>query len=289
MRIPTVLFCLFLGLALPQLSIAGKKGGGGGKGGKSAHSGGGGGGHRGGGGGGHGGAHANRSGGGGGGGHHGMNAGGHGGGGGGHRNAQGGGAGHQGGKHGLNSRHRAGGGLNGRHQGGNAGLHAHGGNHAVHAGNRFAHRGHYRVAGYGHHWRAAHWRSSYHVFHGYRRVWHDRVWWGSHYDVVVFGGGWGPWYWDSGYWYPAWGYHPGFYFGWDIPIYSYANLPPDQVVVHVQEALQDQGYYQGEVDGQLGQITRDALANYQQDHQLEVTAAIDEPTVQSLGLITEAS
>ena len=106
--------------------------------------------------------------------------------------------------------------------------------------------------------------------------------------MVVFGGGWGPWYWDSGYWYPAWGYAPTFSFGWDIPVYSYANLPPDQVVVNVQEALQDQGYYTGNVDGQLGRLTRDALATYQQDHSLEVTAAIDEPTVQSLGLTQES-
>jgi peptidoglycan hydrolase-like protein with peptidoglycan-binding domain len=60
-------------------------------------------------------------------------------------------------------------------------------------------------------------------------------------------------------------------------------------VVNVQEALQDQGYYRGDVDGQLGQLTRDAIGQYQQDHQLEVTAAIDEPTVQSLGLATEQS
>src|SRR6185503_12456819 len=127
------------------------------------------------------------------------------------------------------------------------------------------------------------------VFHSYHRVWHDHVWWGSHYDVVVFGGGWGPWYWDAGYWYPAWGYAPGFAYGCDCPIYSYANLPPDQVVVNVQEALQDQGYYRGEVDGQLGQLTRDAIGQYQQDHLLDVTAAIDEPTVQALGLMTAQS
>ena len=54
----------------------------------------------------------------------------------------------------------------------------------------------------------------------------------------------------------------------------------------IQEALQDQGYYAGEIDGQLGQQTRDALAAYQRDHNLELTAAIDEATVQALGLTT---
>jgi localization factor PodJL len=56
--------------------------------------------------------------------------------------------------------------------------------------------------------------------------------------------------------------------------------------VNIQEALQDQGYYAGEIDGQLGQQTRDALAAYQRDHNLELTAAIDEATVQALGLTT---
>jgi hypothetical protein len=36
-----------------------------------------------------------------------------------------------------------------------------------------------------------------------------------------------------------------------------------------------------------GKLTQDALASYQHDHSLEITAAIDEPTVQSLGLNTE--
>ncbi len=52
------------------------------------------------------------------------------------------------------------------------------------------------------------------------------------------------------------------------------------------QAAPDQGYYAGEIDGQLGQQTRDALAAYQRDHNLELTAAIDEATVQALGLTT---
>ena len=96
--------------------------------------------------------------------------------------------------------------------------------------------------------------------------------------------------WNDGYWFPAWGYNPAFdVYAWDGPIYAYWNLPPDQVVVNVQEALQDQGYYTGDVDGQLGNQTRDALASYQRDHDLEVTSAIDEPTVQALGLGNQES
>ncbi len=127
------------------------------------------------------------------------------------------------------------------------------------------------------------------MFAGYHRVWHDHVWWAGHYDNFVLVGG-GYWYWNDGYWFPAWGYNPAFdVYAWDGPIYAYWNLPPDQVVVNVQEALQDQGYYTGDVDGQLGNQTRDALASYQRDHDLEVTSAIDEPTVQALGLGNQES
>ena len=39
------------------------------------------------------------------------------------------------------------------------------------------------------------------------------------------------------------------YYAWDGPIYAYNRLPPDQVIANVQAALQQQGYYHGEVDG----------------------------------------
>jgi putative peptidoglycan binding protein len=146
---------------------------------------------------------------------------------------------------------------------------------------------------------AAHWRSglryrnTHALYSGYHRVWHDRGWWSSHYSTVTYVGGpyWGGnWYWDGGYWFPAWGYDPAFVgYLYDGPIFAYNNLPPDEVVINIQEALQDQGYYTGNIDGQFGDQTRDALGAYQRDHELEITAAIDEPTVQSLGLVTEES
>jgi Putative peptidoglycan binding domain len=127
-------------------------------------------------------------------------------------------------------------------------------------------------------------RSSREVFHNYRPARHDRVWYTSRYDrVVVVGGGY--YYWDAGYWYPAWGYDPAVsIYVYDGPIYSYDNLPPDQVTMDVQTALQDDGYYTGDIDGLVGPKTRDALGAYQTEHDLEVTSAIDEPTVESLGL-----
>ena len=52
----------------------------------------------------------------------------------------------------------------------------------------------------------------------------------------------------------------------------------------VQTSLQEQGFYHGEVDGLLGPLTRAALADYQQAQGLEMTAALDEPTLEALGM-----
>ena len=124
---------------------------------------------------------------------------------------------------------------------------------------------------------------NYWAFRNYSPAWHDRGWWRGHYNRVVFAyGGW--YYWNSGWWYPAWGYAPNSYYAYDGPIYAYNSLPPDQVVANVQAALQAQGYYQGEVDGLLGPLTREAIADYQRGHGLYTTAAIDQPTLESLGM-----
>jgi len=125
--------------------------------------------------------------------------------------------------------------------------------------------------------------ANYQVFRNYKSEWHDKGWWRSHYPRVVFVfGGW--YYWNAGYWFPAWGYAPNAYYFYNGPIYGYHGMPPDQVIANVQAALQQQGYYQGDVDGLLGPLTRDAIANYQRDHGLYVTSAIDQPTLQSLGM-----
>ena len=113
---------------------------------------------------------------------------------------------------------------------------------------------------------------------------HDRAWWRQRYTVIVLVGG-GYYFWDSGYWYPARGYDPAYdYYDYDGPIYTYGNLLPDQVIVNVQRALKQLGYYAGGTTGSLGPATRQALANYQQDAGLEATGAIDAATVEALGL-----
>ena len=118
----------------------------------------------------------------------------------------------------------------------------------------------------------------------FNRQHHDRSWWRSHYSrIALFAGGY--YYWNEGYWYPAYGYDPGYNtYAYDEPIYGYNNLDPGQVIVNVQSALQEQGYYNDEVDGLIGPNTRAALSRYQRDHGLPVTAAIDGPTLEALGL-----
>src|SRR5437867_2049182 len=123
----------------------------------------------------------------------------------------------------------------------------------------------------------------YAAFRNYHRQWHDRGWWRSHYNRIVFVSGcW--YYWNAGYWFPAWGYDPYVTYSYDGPIYGYNGLSPDQVTVNVQEQLARAGYYDGPIDGMLGPMTREAIAAFQADNGLAITSAIDEPTLATLGL-----
>ena len=127
--------------------------------------------------------------------------------------------------------------------------------------------------------------SQYEVFRSYHPEWHDQGWYRSHYNRVELIGG-GYYFWNNGYWYPAWGYSPSAqYYAYDGPIYVGQHAEPlDKVIADVQAVLQQMGYYRGEVDGLLGPLTREALAGYQADQGLTATAAIDEPTLDSLGM-----
>ena len=125
----------------------------------------------------------------------------------------------------------------------------------------------------------------YAAFRSYRPQMHDQNFYRSHYSRVELIGG-GYYYFNAGYWYPAWGYQPtASYYVYDGPIYAGAHAePPDKVIADVQASLLDLGYYQGEVDGLLGPLTRQALTGYQSDNGLYATAAIDQPTLASLGI-----
>jgi len=101
---------------------------------------------------------------------------------------------------------------------------------------------------------------------------------------MLIGGGW--YYWNAGYWYPAWGYdNSAAYYPYDGPIYVGKSAKPfDQIVADVQTILQEQGLYRGQVDGLVGPLTREALAAYQSALGLEATGAMDQPTLEQLGM-----
>jgi hypothetical protein len=131
-----------------------------------------------------------------------------------------------------------------------------------------------------------HWQGhQYEVYRSYRPQWHDQGWYRSHYSRVELIGG-GYYFFNNGYWYPAWGYSPSEqYYAYDAPIYVGQRAePPDKVIADTQALLQQMGYYRGEVDGLLGPLTREALTAYQTDNGLTATAVIDQPTLDSLGL-----
>jgi putative peptidoglycan binding protein len=131
-----------------------------------------------------------------------------------------------------------------------------------------------------------HWQGQqYEAFRSYHSEWHDEGWYHSHYPQVTLIGG-GYYFFNNGYWFPAWGYSPSAqYYAYDGPIYVGQHAePPDKVIADVQAVLQQMGYYKGEVDGLLGPMTREALAGYQADQGLTQTAAIDEPTLDALGM-----
>ncbi len=122
------------------------------------------------------------------------------------------------------------------------------------------------------------------AFRRHRHEWHDRNWWHDHCDTIVFVST-GYYFLDGSYWYPAWGYDPlQSYYDYDGPIYTYSNLLPDEVIANVQVALQEAGYYFAAITGSLNFEMRAALANFQRDYGLPITGAIDEATVQTLGL-----
>ena len=86
---------------------------------------------------------------------------------------------------------------------------------------------------------------------------------------------------------PASAYPYGYYTGVQ-PDYNNAtaNGVPvaDPTVEATQERLAQLGYYNGPVDGIFGPTTRDAVAKYQIDNQLDVTGSLSPDTLQSLGV-----
>jgi len=135
----------------------------------------------------------------------------------------------------------------------------------------------------------------------------------AHFDhnrVFVFVNGfwWGLYPWDY-YPYYANGYYPYDYSGYypydsdysssnpydyynyspynddDRPAYSDSDQSAANATVSaVQSELAKLGYYNGAIDGTLGDQTEAALTRYQEDRDLSVTGTVDAATLQSLGI-----
>jgi Putative peptidoglycan binding domain len=159
--------------------------------------------------------------------------------------------------------------------------------------------------------------SERHDANSWHRDWdrhHSRF---HHNKVFVFIGGlwWGldPWlypYYAYDYYpysdYGDYGYNPhdysyGYPYDYSANPYDYYNYSPysddDQpgysdsgqsvanaTVSAVQSELAKLGYYNGAIDGTLGDQTEAALARYQEDRDLSVTGTVDGATLQSLGI-----
>ncbi len=77
------------------------------------------------------------------------------------------------------------------------------------------------------------------------------------------------------------------------PTYGYGNgngggqtyhNGEESVVARVQRHLADEGFYQGEIDGNLGPRTFYAIRSYQRSHGLRTTGEVDNELLNSMGL-----
>jgi Putative peptidoglycan binding domain len=118
-----------------------------------------------------------------------------------------------------------------------------------------------------------------HFDHGHFFVFDDGFWFGL--DDGVFPWDYLPYYADD--------YYPYDYYADTqpddntAPVYNDAPVA-DATVQAAQTQLTQLGYYGGPVDGFFGPSTRDAVAKYQVDKQLNVTGSLSPDTLQSLGL-----
>jgi peptidoglycan hydrolase-like protein with peptidoglycan-binding domain len=74
---------------------------------------------------------------------------------------------------------------------------------------------------------------------------------------------------------------------YDEPSVVYTESLPmvgASVVAEVQAELRRQNFYHGAVDGVLGPRTRNAIADFQDEHDLAVTGRINNSLLRELGL-----
>ena len=60
--------------------------------------------------------------------------------------------------------------------------------------------------------------------------------------------------------------------------------PSSNMIVKAQQALRDDGFYSGPLDGTMSDPTREALRSFQRSKQINVTGRMDNETSRELGL-----
>lgn len=122
-----------------------------------------------------------------------------------------------------------------------------------------------------------------------RAYYADNHWWAYNGDSWIgLDAGFFPW---DYYPYYTYDYYPYDYFvsdPTDIPA-AYQGVTttvptPDPTVTGVQTQLAQQGLYGGPIDGLFGPTTRDAVASYQMQQNLDVTGSLGLDTLRALGL-----
>jgi len=159
-------------------------------------------------------------------------------------------------------------------------------------------RGAYGYRGYrGYPYRGGYWGGRY-PYYGYRYPYYGGYY-GGYYPwatALAFGIGiplaYSAGYYSAGYPYGygyGYGYQQGYYNGQIVtetaPGYrgSY-HVSGGGVSRSVQQALTNQGYYHGAVDGLFGPQSQQAMAQFQQANGLKVTGLIDSSSLKALGL-----
>lgn len=81
----------------------------------------------------------------------------------------------------------------------------------------------------------------------------------------------------------------GVYAGWKVlarPAYiacaPFATYP---IEVAAQIELKNRGYYSGSIDGIIGKMTKSAIRQFQNDHRIAVTGALNKPTLVALKVL----
>jgi hypothetical protein len=129
------------------------------------------------------------------------------------------------------------------------------------------------------------------IWHGHHYHWNDGAW-------VIIDDGYYPW--DDSYYVPV---SPDVYpdtsydYGGDTPSDPGAPTPPppvpagsasptnsDSIAADVQQGLATRGYYDGPIDGVVGDGTRQGISDFQRDNHLPVTGYITKSLLNALGL-----